>query len=152
MSISLELVTELHVKIAEPLDLGHTPQGWRRVIPITGGTFEGPKLRGKVLPGGADWNVLHPDGRGHLYARYTIETDDGALISVLNEGFSYTTKDVLERRLRGEPVPPSEYYIKTIPRFETASEKYYWMNYSVFVGTLNLHPGGGVQLQFYLVK
>src|SRR5512142_3170627 len=91
----LEFVFEAVVEIGAPVGLGQTPQGHRRIIPILGGRFEGPALRGQVLPGGADWQILHPDGGADLDARYTLETERGGLIYVVNRGVRHGPPEVL---------------------------------------------------------
>jgi hypothetical protein len=112
------------------------------VIPITGGSFEGPEIRGVVLPGGADWNLRRSDGVAEIWARYTLQTDDGALISITNAGLA-----------RGEHGTP-ERYARTIPTFEVGDSRYAWLERSVFVGTLVRRSDGvtGVQLRFYEVQ
>jgi hypothetical protein len=141
MPIGLTLVMELLVEIDPALEVGTTPHGFRRVIPISGGSFEGPELSGVVLPGGADWNLRRPDGVAEIWARYTLQTDDGVLISVTNAGLAH-----------GEPGTP-ERYARTVPSFEVADPRYVWMERSVFVGTLERRTDGvaGVRLQFFQV-
>jgi len=84
---SLRLLYTSSVEVGPPMVVGSTPYGQRRIIPIKGGAFAGPRLSGKILPGGADWQVIRTDGAAELEARYTLQTDDGALIYVLNRGF-----------------------------------------------------------------
>jgi hypothetical protein len=141
MPIELRLVMELVVEIDPALEVGSTAHGFRRVIPITGGRFEGPELRGVVLPGGADWNLRRSDDVAEVWARYTLQTDDGVLISVTNAGLA-----------RGTPGTP-ERYARTVPSFEVGDERYAWLTCSVFVGTLERHPGEtpAVLLRFYEV-
>jgi len=101
---SLERLFRAVVEIAAPLSVGVTPRGERRIIPITGGRFEGPKLTGDVLPGGADWQLVRPDGTALLEARYTLRTRDGALVYVRNRGVRTGPPDVLARLARGDTV------------------------------------------------
>jgi hypothetical protein len=111
----------------------------RRVIPITGGSFEGPAMRGTVLTGGADWNLTRPDGVAEIWARYTLRTDDGVLIAITNSGLVV-------------PQPDGSQRVRTVPQFEVAGEQYAWLRRSIFVGTLAPAQGGGaVQLQFFQV-
>jgi len=110
------------------LDLGRTPYGERRVIHIVGGRFEGPRLQGRIIPGGADWQILRADGVADLRARYTLETDAGELILVRSDGLRHGPADVIARLARGESVDPSHYYFRTILRFETSSQKLAWLN------------------------
>lgn len=136
---ALELVMALRVEIAPALEVGAVGAGFRRVIPITGGSFDGPALRGEVLPGGADWNLTRPDGVAEVWARYTLRTDDGALIGVTNAGLVV-------------PQPDGSLYARTTPQFEVAGERYAWLRRGTFVGSLLPAAGGGaVQLQFFRV-
>ena len=132
---SLRLLYTSSVKVGAPMVVGSTPYGQRRIIPIKGGAFAGPRLSGKILPGGADWQVIRPDGAAELEARYTLQTDDGALIYVLNQGIRSGSKEVMERLTRGEKVHPSEYYFRTRPVFETGTPKYQWLHNIVAVAT-----------------
>ena len=114
--------------------LGDTPYGERRIIDIHGGTVEGPKLKGKVLPGGADWQIVRSDGVVHLTARYTIETDTGGLILVNSEGYRHGPPEVMERLARDETVDPSLYYFRAFMRFETADPASAWLNRILALG------------------
>jgi hypothetical protein len=114
--------------------LGDTPYGERRIIDIHGGTVEGPRLRGKVLPGGADWQIVRADGVVHLTARYTIESDAGALVLVNAEGYRHGPPDVMERLARDETVDPSLYYFRTFMRFETGHPSASWLNRILAIG------------------
>jgi hypothetical protein len=116
------------VTVAEPLLVGQIAAGQRRIINITGGTFTGERLSGIILPGGADWQIIRSDGITELVARYTLQTDDGALIYVVNRGFRHGPEDVMARLAAGEPVDPSQYYFRTTPVFETGSPEYRWLN------------------------
>ena len=118
----------IEVTLEPILDLGRTPYGERRVIHIRGGRFEGPRLRGRVVPGGADWQILRADGVADLRARYTLETDKGELILVRSDGLRHGPADVIARLARGESVDPSQYYFRTILRFETSGERLAWLN------------------------
>ena len=139
MMPGLELVMTLRVEIAAPLDVGAVGSGVRRVIPITGGTFEGPAIRGAVLPGGADWNLTRPDGVAEIWARYTLRTDDGALIAIINAGLVVTQAD-------------GSHHAQTVPQFEVAGEQYAWLRRNIFVGTLApAESGDAVKLQFFRV-
>jgi hypothetical protein len=137
---ALELMMTLRVEIAPALEVGEVGAGFRRVIPITGGSFEGPAIRGEVVPGGADWNLTRPDGVAEVWARYTLRTDDGVLVGVTNAGLIM-------------PQPDGSLYARTSPQFEVAGERYAWLRRGIFVGTLTLVAGGGaVQLQFFRVN
>ncbi|HEX2334612.1 MAG TPA: DUF3237 domain-containing protein [Burkholderiales bacterium] len=121
--------------MAAPQELGDTPQGRRRIIAITGGRFSGERLSGRVLPGGADWQLVRPDGVADLDARYTLETSDGALIYVRNRGYRHGPADILKRLASGESVDPGLYYMRTTPRFETGDARYAWLNRIICVAS-----------------
>jgi len=108
--------------------LGRTPYGERRVIGILGGTVQGAKLLGRILPGGADWQIIRSDGAADIKARYTIETDAGALVMVTSEGLRHGPPDVIERLARGDNVDPALYYFRTVMRFETSDPAVDWLN------------------------
>ena len=137
---SLEFVMELRAELDPPLDLGMTPAGHRRSVSLCGGRFEGPRLRGEVLAGGADWQVLRSDGAMVLEARYALRTDDGALIGVRNSGLRHAPPAVTEKLMAGEPVAPGSYYFRTTPQFETSDARYAWMNQHIFIGDAEREP------------
>ena len=114
--------------------LGNTPYGERRIINILGGAVEGEKLKGKVLPGGADWQIVRADGVVHLTARYTVETETGAQILVNSEGYRHGPPEVMARLARDETVDRSLYYFRAFMRFETADPAAAWLNRILAVG------------------
>ncbi len=122
------LLMTLQVTVAVPQKIGAVPLGTRVTAPIATGSFEGPRLRGKVLPGGADWTLLRSDGVLELDLRVTLETDDGALIHLTSFGLRHGPAEVIAALARGERVDPSSYYFRTWPRFETAHPKYAFLN------------------------
>jgi len=136
----LTFTMELRVRVDPAVEIGTTARGRRRIVPIRGGTFEGPALRGTVLDGGADWQVVRPDGVVELDTRYTLRTDGGELIYVQNAGLRHAAPDVLERLLAGEDVDPSLVYFRTVPRFETAAADLQWLGRSIFIGDGERHP------------
>ena len=115
-------------------DVGVTPSGHRRFVHVTGGTFEGPRMRGTVLPGGGDWLVGRADGSRRLDVRIMLRTDDGALIYAQYPGIFHADPGVFERLAAGVEVDPAEYYFRVAPLFETAAPKYDWLNRVVAVG------------------
>jgi Protein of unknown function (DUF3237) len=123
------------ITVAPAQIVGATPIGERRNVPVTGGIFEGKRLRGIVMPGGSDWIVVRGDGVWQLDVRLPLQTDDGALINMTYKGFRHGPAAVLDRLNRGETVDPSEYYFRTAPFFETAAAKYAWLNGIVAVAT-----------------
>jgi hypothetical protein len=138
---SLQLLYTSLVEVDPPMLIGTAPYGQRRIIPIIGGTFAGPRLSGRILPGGADWQVIRADGIAELEARYTLETEDGALIYVLNRGIRCGSKEVMDRLAGGDRVHPSEYYFRTSPLFETGAPKYQWLHRLVAVAAGERLPG-----------
>ena len=110
------------------LTLGRTPYGERRFVGITGGTVSGAKLNGRILAGGADWQIVRADGAADIQARYTIEADRGARIMVDSKGLRHGPPDVIEKLARGDKVDPALYYFRTVMRFETADPEVDWLN------------------------
>jgi hypothetical protein len=136
----LELVFELRVQVGPPLDVGPIPAGRRRIVSILGGTFAGSGIQGRVLPGGADWQIVRADGLAELDTRYTLETEDGKLIYVQNAGMRHASPEVTARLMKGEPVDPSLVYFRTVARFETSAPELAWLMRSIFVGTGERYP------------
>ena len=124
--------------------VGATPSGNRRIGLVAGGTFEGARLRGKVLPGGADWIVVRADGVTTLDVRLVLETDDGAAIGMTYRGLRHGPAEVMDRLNRGEVVDPGTYYFRITVALETAAAKYAWLNGAFFVGTGDRKPSGPV--------
>ena len=129
--LTTELVLELRVEISPPVQVGDSDAGHRQFIPITGGYFVGDGIRGPVLPGGADWQLLRADGVRELVAIYAIQTDDGATITVENRGISVPADSNGER------------YVRSVPRFHAPAGKYEWLNKGIFVGSVTGVPDGG---------
>ncbi len=148
---ALEHLCDLAVTISPPVDVGMTPRGLRRMIPITGGTVIGPKLNGKVLAGGADFQLILGGGTlAHLDARYVIELDDGSRIWVQNTALRFASPENSQRLMRGEPVNPDEIYFRCQPQLEAVAQQWAWLNESQFIGTGRRAPDG-VFLSFYRV-
>lgn len=148
--MELQHAFDAAITLAPIKDLGDTPIGHRRIIDITGGAVSGPKLQGKVLPGGADWQYIRDDNVTYLDARYTIETDDGALIYVNNQGYRHGPPEVIEQLIKGEPVEDGSYYMRCTPWFETSAPQYDWLNRTIFVGTGSRDPDA-VRLSVFAV-
>ena len=140
MTPELTFAFEARVQVGSPLDVGPIPGGRRRIIPILGGTFEGPSLKGRVLPGGADWQIVRADGLGELDTRYTLETDDGKLIYVQNAGIRHASPEVTAQLMAGQVVDPSLVYFRSVPKFETSASELAWLMRSIFVGTGERYP------------
>jgi hypothetical protein len=149
--LTLQPLLRAEITLAPPQELGETPHGRRRVVPITGGSFRGEKLAGRVLPGGADWQLIRADGVAELDARYTLEASDGALIYVHNFGYRHGPPEILKRLADGQPVDPSLYYMRTTPRFETAAERYQWLNRTICVAT-GARRAAAVELEVFEVR
>jgi hypothetical protein len=148
---TLEFLARIRADVGEPHVLGETLLGERRIVPIAGGRIEGPRLRGSILPGGADWQVVRPDGTSVLEARYTVQTDEGALVYVRNLGLRHGPPEVLERVRRGEAVDPAEYYFRSTPRFESGDSRYAWLNRVVAVAS-GARLASEVVLDVYVVR
>ncbi len=125
---SKEAIFTIHAELTDIVTLGPTPYGERRVVGILGGTVRGPKLNGRILPGGADWQIVRADGATDISARYVIETDAGARIMVQSDGLRYGPPEVIARLARGESVDPALYYFRTVMRFETSNPRVNWLN------------------------
>ena len=126
--LSKQPIFTINAELEGVTSLGRTPYGERRVIGILGGSVRGPKLAGRILPGGADWQIIRADGAADIKARYTIETDAGALIMVTSEGLRHGPPEVIERLARGDNVDPVLYYFRTVMRFETSDPAVDWLN------------------------
>ncbi len=131
--ISVDVTGGIH----EP---GKTAKGIRKVVPITGGTFEGPNIKGKIVPGGYDWQLLRADGVVEIDARYMLETDDGDLITLTDTGLRHGRPEVMQRLAKGEEVDASAYYFRSIPVFETGNPQLAWLMQSVFIATGTRKP------------
>jgi hypothetical protein len=149
--LQIQKLARIEVTLEKPRELGDTPLGRRRIIGITGGRFSGERLSGRVLPGGADWQVIRSDGVADLDARYTLETGDGALIYVRNRGYRHGPRDILEKIALGESVDPALYYMRTTPLFETGDARYAWLNRMVCVAT-GERKAAEVHLEVFEIK
>ncbi len=148
---SLTLVYRLYATLGEPLDLGALAQGTRRIVPFTGGTFTGPELNGRLLPGtSADWQLVLPDGTALGDIRYTLETEGGDLLYVQSDGIRHGSAELLARLARGEEVDASEYTFRTSTRIETGAPALGWLNTGVFISVGGRLPGA-VIYETYLV-
>jgi hypothetical protein len=147
----LTLVYRLEATLGQPLDLGDTAQGHRRIVALAGGTFTGPELNGTLVPGAsADWQIVLADGTAFGDVRYTLETDAGALLYVRSRGIRHGPADVLARLARGEDVDATEYTFRTATQIETAAPDLDWLNKGVFVSVGGREPGV-VVYETYLV-
>jgi hypothetical protein len=131
----LKHLCEVFVELAKPMELGDAPGGRRRIIPIIGGKVEGERLNGRILNLGADWQTVFDDGTAQLDTRYSMQTDDGAIIDIRNFGYRHGPPAVLAALARGEPVDPALYSMRTHPRFETGDPRYGWLNRLIAIGS-----------------
>lgn len=131
---ALTLMASIRINVDKPQEQGTIDGKRKRFIPITGGEMLGPRLKGEVLPGGGDWQSIHPDGLTELFARYTLRTEDGATIGITNPGVRVASAEVTRRIAAGEAVSPTEYYFRSSPVFDVAEGSYAWLRRRVFVG------------------
>jgi hypothetical protein len=147
----LTFAFELRARVAAPIEVGQVTHGRRRIIAIEDGTVKGPMLNGIVPAGGADWQIIQPDGFTELDTRYTIKTDKGEVVYVQNPGVRTAPPDVMKRLLAGEVVDPKLVYFRTQPRFETSAPSLQWMTKSLFVGVGERAPSE-VVIRFFKVE
>jgi hypothetical protein len=146
----LEFVFAAQVSVDRPLDVGDVAKGSRRIVAITGGEFAGPDMRGAVLPGGADWQILRGDGVSELEARYTLRTDDGALIYVRNLALRHGPAEAMAALAAGQAVDPGSYYFRGATFFEAGAARYAWLTKHVIICTGHREQAR-VLVQFYKV-
>ena len=132
-------VFTITARIAEVTSAGDIGTGVRRIIPIIGGEVKGERINGKVLPFGADFQIIRPSELIELEAKYAFETDDGAVVYVENKGIRFGPVELLHKLKRGEPVDPKLIYFRTVPKFETGAEKYRWLMEHIFIGSAARH-------------
>ena len=135
MKPDLQLLFEVRAALDAAVVVGETPVGLKRVVPILGGTFSGPEIRGTIVPGGADWQYVRADGVTVVEARYLLRTDDDVLIEVHNRGIRHGPAETMKRLAAGESVDPSEYYFRATPVLTAPAGKYEWLNRTLFVCT-----------------
>ena len=137
--LATKYVFTITVEIGGVTSAGETGHGVRRIIPITGGTVKGEGINGKICAFGADFQVIRPNELIELEAKYAFETDDGAIVYIENKGLRFGPVDLLQKLKRGEPVDPKLIYFRTVPKFETGSEKYRWLMENLFIGSAARH-------------
>ena len=146
-----EFIFSAQGSLADPIPIGDTYEGARRIIPLLEGSFEGPDIRGTFVPtGAADWQYTRADGVTVADATYAIRTDDGVVIQVQNYGLRFGPDAVMKRLAAGEPVAADEYYFRTNPRFKAPAGKYDWLNRGLFIATGARLPNG-IRLWFFRV-
>jgi hypothetical protein len=151
-NLSWEPLFALHLDVAYDRlqKIGATPLGWRGIYPVNGGSFAGPKLKGKVMPDGADWVIRRADGVTEIDVRLGLLTDDGATIAMAYTGLLAMTESAGARFRRREPVAYEETYIRTTPRFETADPRYEWLNRVIAVANGG-PPGASPTYQVFAI-
>jgi hypothetical protein len=148
----LEFAFRMRLQIGAPLDQGAWDGERRRIMPIAGGTFDGPRFSGTILPGGADWqSVRLTDGVAQIHARYTLRHEDGTVVSVVDRGVRRGPSEVMSRLAAGQAVDPSLYYFRTTPRFQVQDGPHRWLAENVFVGRGARRPDG-VELEIFRVR
>lgn len=140
-ALASEHVCTFSATLDAPQVVGPTPDGMRQIVYTTGGTLTGSKINGTLLVGGGDWLRVRSDGVFIIDVRATVQLDDGNLAYLSYPGYAVMPQEMFGRILGGEEVDGSEYYFRVLPRFETASEQYAWLNHSIFVATGQLGPG-----------
>lgn len=134
-SPGLEFAAHVSVDLSPPQEFGDVPTGNRRIIPIVGGSIEGPLLSARILTGGADWQIVTGDGTAVIDTRYSAVTADGAHLFLATQGFRHGSPEVLARLAAGEQVPTNEYYFRLTIRLETAAPELAWVNKTVFIAS-----------------
>ncbi|MFJ6538794.1 DUF3237 domain-containing protein [Paenarthrobacter sp. NPDC091711] len=148
---ALTFLATLSVEVGEPIDVGPTPEGHRRIVPIIGGTVSGPQFQGRVVPAGADYQILRNAELTELDARYAVELEGGAVVYVHNAALRFGAAEDIARLNRGEDVDPALIYFRCSPRFSTASPELAWLNHTIMVGTGRRRPGS-VEIDVFTVS
>jgi hypothetical protein len=148
MQPQLKFFADVDVRVDKPQEVGDGPRGRRRLIPILGGEVKGEGWRARILPGGADFQLIVTQTLAELDARYVLETDAGELIYVVNRAVRSGPPELMAKLARGEPVDPAAIYFRCSPSFETASPSLAWINERMFVGGGVRHPDR-VVLRFF---
>jgi Protein of unknown function (DUF3237) len=147
----LTRIYHLEATVAQPLDVGDTPQGHRRIVALTGGTFAGPQLNGQLIPGAsADWQIVLPDNTTLGDIRYTLRTESGDLLYVRSRSIRHGSAEVLARLAGGDDVDAGEYTFRTSTHIETASTEFDWLNKGIFI-SVGGRQTGAVVYDTYLV-
>ena len=150
MTPELGHVCDIEADVGPIRDLGPTPHGRRRIVPILGGVVKGPRLKGEIVPGGADWQYVRSDGVTIAEAVYLLKAHDGTLIQIRNRGVRHGSAEVIQRLTAGEHVDPVEYYFRASPTFLVSPGPYDWLNKNVFVAT-GARYAREIELWFYRV-
>ena len=133
--LDFEFLFTIDVDVDAMISLGPAPLGERRVVNLLGGRFDGPAMRGTVLPGGADWQINRSDGVLELDARYALRDERGGIVSVVSQGYRHGSTEALAALARGEDVEASTYFFRTVMRFETGATELAWLNRTIAIAT-----------------
>jgi hypothetical protein len=149
--LRVEYAFTVRANLSAPIVVGEGPEGLRRFVPITGGSFSGPLLSGKVVAGSGDWQVVRANGVLSAEAKYTLETPDGGLIAVTNRGIRHGPPEIMQRLASGETVPADSYYFRTSAIFEApVGSANDWVNRTLFVATAEREPNVAI-IHFFSV-
>lgn len=132
-AIDFEWLMTAHVEVKRPFQIGNIPTGFHQAVPIGEGYMQGPRIKGSVIPGSADWQLVKTDGNTSLDVTGILVTDDGVTIRVSSKGMRHGPPDVMAKLARGEVVPPDQYYMRAVAEFDAPEGKYDWLNKSLFV-------------------
>lgn len=135
MAPQFEFLMRIAADVGEIQTMGGGPLGERRIVAITGGRFDGPQLKGEIVPGGADWQIVRADGVLDIDARYAMRAESGAMIRVVSQGYRHGPPEVLAALGRGEDVPKEKYFFRTVMRFETGAPELAWLNRTIAVAS-----------------
>jgi len=138
--LETKYVFSLAIRVGAPIVAGDLGHGIRRITPILGGEVRGQGIKGTILPVGADFQIVRPNGFTELEAKYAFEMDDGAIVYIENIGIRFGPKDLLDRIAQGEIVDPALIYFRSVPKFETGAQKYRWLMEHLFIGVGARHP------------
>lgn len=147
----LEHVCDIEAELGPIREMGLGRAGARRIIPIVGGRVSGPRLEGRILNLGADWQTIFADGLAELDTRYAVETTEGATVEIRNYGYRHGPEEAMAAIARGEEVDPGRYYMRTQARLESGDARYAWVNRTLFVGT-GARLAGKVVISLFAVE
>src|SRR6202158_5558676 len=139
-ALQTKYVLSLAIKVGAPLGAGDFAYGVRRMVAVLRGDVRGEGIKGSILPCGADFQTIRPNGFTELEAKYAFEMDDGAIVYIENVGIRFGPKELLDRIAKGETVDPALIYFRSVPKFETGAEKYRWLMENLFIGVGARHP------------
>ena len=138
--LQTKYVFTLSIDVGVPVSAGDIGHGTRRIVPILGGTVTGENINGTIVPFGADYQILRPDGFTEVVAKYALQLDDGAVVYIENVGMRFGPRELLDKLARGEAVDPALIYFRSVPRFETGAPQHRWLMQNLFVGVGARHP------------